>query len=54
MGDSLSAGLGVFASSIFQILVENRGVSFSGGGQADWKTFLTLPNILKVNNFIVK
>lgn len=48
MGDSASAGYGAIASTIFQAAVENRGVSWSGGGQGTWREFLTLPNILKV------
>ena len=31
LGDSLSAGLGALARSEFQLLVENRGVAWSGG-----------------------
>jgi len=48
MGDSLTAGAGVFANSIFHILVENRGVTATGGGQGTWREYLTLPNIIKV------
>ncbi|XP_012527812.1 phospholipase B1, membrane-associated isoform X2 [Monomorium pharaonis] len=50
MGDSLTAGAGVFASNVLQIVVENRGVSATGGGQGTWREYLTLPNILKVFN----
>lgn len=48
MGDSLGAGLGVFATTLPQVLIENRGVAAAGGGQGTWREFLTLPNILKV------
>ncbi|KAJ8670708.1 hypothetical protein QAD02_001967, partial [Eretmocerus hayati] len=50
MGDSLTAGLAVFATSFLQAAVENRGVTFSGGGQGTWREYLTLPNILKEFN----
>ena len=49
MGDSLTAGVGVFASNPLHILIENRGVVALGGGQGTWREYLTLPNILKVN-----
>lgn len=48
MGDSLSAGLGIFATNIFQVVIENRGVTATIGGQSNWREFLTLPNIIKV------
>lgn len=51
MGDSLIAGVGLFASNVFHILVENRGASALGGGQGNWRQYLTLPNILKVKIF---
>ncbi|XP_020298546.1 phospholipase B1, membrane-associated-like, partial [Pseudomyrmex gracilis] len=47
MGDSLTAAAGALATSIVHILIENRGISPSGGGQATWREFLTLPNIIK-------
>ncbi|KAH0953115.1 hypothetical protein HN011_004510 [Eciton burchellii] len=50
MGDSLTAGAGIFANSIFHILVENRGVTATGGGQGTWREYLTLPNIIKEFN----
>jgi hypothetical protein len=49
MGDSLTAGTGIFANNVLQVLVENRGVTAAGGGQGTWREYLTLPNILKVN-----
>lgn len=51
MGDSLTAGAGAFATNLFQVAVENRGVSAAGGGQGTWREYLTLPNILKVLMF---
>jgi len=48
MGDSLTAGAGIFADSLFQIVIENRGVTATGGGQGTWRQYLTLPNIIKV------
>jgi hypothetical protein len=53
MGDSLTAGAGIFANSIFHILVENRGVTATGGGQGTWREYLTLPNIIKVITGII-
>jgi hypothetical protein len=50
IGDSLTAGNGAFALDVFQIYLEERGVSWSIGGQGNWKSFLTLPNILKEFN----
>lgn len=48
MGDSLTAGAGIFANNLFQVIVENRGVSALGGGQGTWRKYLTVPNIIKV------
>jgi GDSL-like Lipase/Acylhydrolase len=50
IGDSLTAANGVFAVHELQVLLEGRGVSWSIGGQGNWRQFLTLPNILKVYN----
>ncbi|XP_014485906.1 PREDICTED: phospholipase B1, membrane-associated-like isoform X2 [Dinoponera quadriceps] len=50
MGDSLTAGAGIFANNLFQIIVENRGVTALGGGQGTWRQYVTLPNILKEFN----
>lgn len=50
MGDSLTAGYGLTASSIVGVLLEERGMSFSIGGEENWRTYLTLPNILKQFN----
>ncbi|XP_073821417.1 phospholipase B1, membrane-associated [Musca autumnalis] len=50
MGDSLTAGTAMLSESLIQNLAEYRGVVSTGGGLKDWRTFLTLPNILKVFN----
>ncbi|EDV96614.1 phospholipase B1, membrane-associated [Drosophila grimshawi] len=50
MGDSLTAGNGVFATNLGHVTVENRGVVWSIGGQDNWRKYLTLPNILKEFN----
>ena len=50
LGDSLTAGNGILATDPLQILVEGRGMSFAIGGQANWRKFLTIPNILKEFN----
>ncbi|KAH8388137.1 phospholipase B1, membrane-associated [Drosophila serrata] len=49
-GDSLSAGNGILSNNAIDMINEFRGLTFSGGGMADWRRFLTLPNILKVFN----
>uniref|UniRef100_A0A1A9Z5W9 Phospholipase B1, membrane-associated n=1 Tax=Glossina pallidipes TaxID=7398 RepID=A0A1A9Z5W9_GLOPL len=50
MGDSLTAGNGILATTILQVSTENRGKSWSGGGEGNLQQFLTLPNILKEFN----
>lgn len=45
IGDSLTAGNGAFATSILHVFIENKGVSWSIGGQGNWRKFLTV-NIL--------
>ncbi|KAM8707663.1 hypothetical protein ACLKA7_014745 [Drosophila subpalustris] len=50
MGDSLTAGNGIFATNLVHVTVENRGASWSIGGQYNWRKYLTLPNILKEFN----
>nr|XP_023012795.1 phospholipase B1, membrane-associated-like [Leptinotarsa decemlineata]XP_023012796.1 phospholipase B1, membrane-associated-like [Leptinotarsa decemlineata] len=50
IGDSLTAGSGISATSILLELNDDRGKSFSIGGQGDWRSYLTLPNILKEFN----
>ncbi|XP_040151388.1 phospholipase B1, membrane-associated isoform X1 [Anopheles arabiensis] len=50
LGDSLTAGTGVLATGILELIIENRGLSWCIGGQGTWRQYLTLPNILKVFN----
>ncbi|KAJ6645952.1 Phospholipase B1, membrane-associated [Pseudolycoriella hygida] len=50
IGDSLTAGNGALATNILQVFIENRGVSWSIGGQGNWRKYLTLPNIIKEFN----
>ncbi|XP_017115192.1 phospholipase B1, membrane-associated [Drosophila elegans] len=49
-GDSLSAGNGILSNNAIDMINEFRGLTFSGGGLANWRRFVTLPNILKVFN----
>ncbi|KFB43209.1 AGAP006395-PA-like protein [Anopheles sinensis] len=50
LGDSLTAGTGVLATEVLELVIENRGLSWSIGGQGTWRQYLTLPNILKEFN----
>ncbi|XP_049939390.1 phospholipase B1, membrane-associated-like [Schistocerca serialis cubense] len=50
LGDSLTAGYGNVAANLLQVAIENRGMSWSIGGEGSWRQFLTLPNILKEFN----
>uniref|UniRef100_A0A182YTC0 Phospholipase B1, membrane-associated n=1 Tax=Anopheles stephensi TaxID=30069 RepID=A0A182YTC0_ANOST len=50
LGDSLTAGTGILATGIVELIIENRGLSWCIGGQGTWRQYLTLPNILKVFN----
>lgn len=50
MGDSLSAGTGLFSTTPLDLILENRGATAAGGGQGTWREYLTLPNILKEFN----
>ncbi|XP_073668409.1 phospholipase B1, membrane-associated-like isoform X1 [Paramisgurnus dabryanus] len=50
LGDSLTAGLGAKAKNILQLLNEERGVSWSIGGDKTLETVTTVPNILKKFN----
>lgn len=42
IGDSLTAGNGAFATNILHVFIENKGVSWSIGGQGTWHKFLTV------------
>nr|XP_031846649.1 phospholipase B1, membrane-associated-like [Nomia melanderi] len=50
MGDSLTAGNAIFAIKPLELIVENRGVAATSGGQANWRTYATLSNFLKEFN----
>ena len=50
MGDSLTAALGSNANSIIGLIFENRGRSFSLGGDSHLESLVTFPNILKKFN----
>ncbi|XP_035785385.1 phospholipase B1, membrane-associated-like isoform X2 [Anopheles albimanus] len=50
MGDSQTAGTGAIATEILELAIDNRGLSWSIGGQGTWREYLTIPNILKEFN----
>lgn len=50
LGDSLTAASGATSKNWADLLMENRGLSWSIGGQWDWRNVTTLPNILKAFN----
>ncbi|XP_075215345.1 phospholipase B1, membrane-associated-like [Lycorma delicatula] len=50
LGESITAGSGATATAVRHVYTENRGLSWSIGGQGTWREFLTLPNILKEFN----
>ncbi|KAL0279547.1 UNVERIFIED_CONTAM: hypothetical protein PYX00_001076 [Menopon gallinae] len=51
IGDSLTAANGARTDNLYEVIFrENRGVSWSIGGQGNWSQFLTVPNLLKVMN----
>jgi phospholipase B1 len=54
LGDSITAGFGADAGSIFCIFTEWRGLSWSIGGDEDASTILTVPNVLKQYNPNIK
>ncbi|CAF1145490.1 unnamed protein product [Didymodactylos carnosus] len=47
LGDSLTAALGAHAITIAGLLVENRGLSWSIGGDHNFNKVMSLPNIVK-------
>lgn len=53
LGDSLTAGSGALGTKLYHLLTDNRGVSFLGGGEKTWREYLTVPNILKVDNHLL-
>ncbi|XP_059607889.1 phospholipase B1, membrane-associated-like [Phlebotomus argentipes] len=50
VGDSLTTATAANSVALWEVMVENRGVSWSIGGQGTWRTHLTLPNIIKEYN----
>ncbi|KAI2654363.1 Phospholipase B1, membrane-associated [Labeo rohita] len=50
LGDSITAGFGAKAENILQLPIEERGVSWSIGGDESLDTVTTLPNIIKKFN----
>ncbi|KAL5008091.1 hypothetical protein ScPMuIL_013672 [Solemya velum] len=51
MGDSLTAGNGINARTIIGLLRQNRGVSWSIGGDDTFESHSTLPNALKTYSY---
>lgn len=54
LGDSVTAGFGAGASTVFRAFTEYRGVSWSIGGDGDLASLTTLPNIIRKYNPNVK
>ncbi|XP_040055625.2 phospholipase B1, membrane-associated isoform X1 [Gasterosteus aculeatus] len=54
VGDSLTAGFGAKANNLLQLRTEDKGVSWSIGGDKTLETVTTLPNILKKFNPNIK
>ncbi|CAF0945306.1 unnamed protein product [Rotaria sordida] len=54
LGDSLTAGMGAKAITPIGVLLENRGVVWSIGGDYTYQKILTLPNILRLYNSKLK
>lgn len=50
LGDSITAAFGAESKNILTLFTEYRGVSWSGGGQSDYTSTVTMPNILKQFN----
>ncbi|KAG6799501.1 phospholipase B1, membrane-associated [Apis mellifera caucasica] len=50
LGDSLTSGMGIFATNLVDLYVENRGAMAIIGGEKNWRKYLTIPNILKEFN----
>ncbi|CAF0829355.1 unnamed protein product [Adineta steineri] len=54
IGDSLTAALGAHALTPIGLFTENRGVSWSAGGDYSYNKLMTLPNILREYNSQLK
>ena len=50
LGDSLTSATAANSVGLWEVLVENRGLSWCIGGQGSWRSHLTLPNIIKEFN----
>lgn len=50
IGDSLTTASGALSTKLGHMFTENRGLSWSIGGQWTWRNTTTLPNILKEFN----
>ncbi|VDI27497.1 phospholipase B1, membrane-associated [Mytilus galloprovincialis] len=50
IGDSITAGTGITAGTIIGVLREDRGLSWSGGGDGNVEEYITLPNMIKRYN----
>lgn len=50
LGDSLTAASGATSTRVQDLFMENRGLSWSIGGQWNWQNATTMPNILKEYN----
>jgi len=48
IGDSITAGFGELANNLFELMNEYRGSSWCIGGDEDFSTLTTVPNILKL------
>ncbi|XP_069811186.1 phospholipase B1, membrane-associated [Dendropsophus ebraccatus] len=54
LGDSLTAAFGARSTSLINLAVESRGISWSIGGDGALETYTTVPNILKKFNPNIK
>ena len=54
LGDSATSGFGARSSSLVNLFADFRGIAWSIGGDASLEKVLTLPNILKKYNPLVK
>lgn len=54
LGDSLMAASGAMEEYAIGAFIEARGVSWSIGGEGNWRNYLTVPNILKVFKYFSK
>lgn len=52
LGDSLTAASGASSVRVTDLVIENRGLSWSIGGQWSFKNSSTLPNILKGEKYV--